>query len=124
MEMTGTQCSLSNHIAASYGGRNKCNGWHLCKDSQTVQQFEDSANLIIRENQKEVYGNEILALKENKPLPRNSPIVSLNPFLGSDEILRVGGRLKNATVYMSRENHPFIIPGKHHIEFSPSHSPW
>ena len=91
---------------------------------KTARQFEDSANLIIREVQKEVYGNEILALKENKPLPRNSPIISLNPFLGSDEILRVGGRLKNATVYMSREKHPFIIPGKHHIEFPPSQSPW
>ena len=103
------------HIAASYGGRNKCSGWHICKGSQTVQQFEDSANLIIREVQREVYGSEILALKENKPLPKNSPIVSLNPFLGSDEILRVGGRLKNAPVLISREKHPVIIPGKHHI---------
>ena len=103
------------HIAAYYGGRNKCNGWHICKDSQTVQQFKNSANLIIREVQREVYGNEILALKENKPLPKNSPIVSLNPFLGSDEILRVGGRLKNAPVLISREKHPVSIPGKHHI---------
>ena len=100
------------HIAASYGGRNKCNGWHICEDSQKVQQFEDSANLIIREVQREVYCNEILALKENKPLPKNSPIVSLNPFLGSDEILRFGGRLKNAPVLISREKHPVIIPGK------------
>ena len=53
------------HIPFSYGDRNKCNGWKICKDSQTVQQCEDSANLIIREVQKEVYGNEILALKEN-----------------------------------------------------------
>ena len=110
------------HIAASYGGRNKCSGWHLCKNSQTVHQFEDSDNLIIREVQKDVYGNEILALKVNKPLPRNSPIVSLNPFLGSDEILRVGGRLKNAPVYISREKQPVIISGKHHIPNSSSSS--
>ena len=103
------------HIAASYGGRNKCNGWHDCKERQTVQQFEDSANFIIREVQQEVYGKEILALKENNAIPKSSPIASLLPFIGSDDILRVGGRLKNAPVLISREKHPIIIPGKHHI---------
>ena len=103
------------HIAASYGGRNTCNGWHNCKESWTVQQFDDSANFIIREVQREVYGKEILALMENKPIPKSSPISTLNPFIESDDILRVGGRLKNAPVLISREKHPVIIPGKHHI---------
>ena len=103
------------HKAASYGGRNTCDGWHNCKESWTVQQFEDSASFIIREVQREVYGKEILALRENKPTPKSSPISTLNPFIGSDDILRVGGRLKNAPVLISREKHPVIIPGKHHI---------
>ena len=48
-------------------------------------------------------------------MPKNSPIVSLNPFLGSDAILRVGGRLNNAPVLILREKQPVIIPVKRHI---------
>ena len=103
------------HIAASFSGRCVCKGWHNCKVRDTVLQFEDSANFIIKEVQHEVYGDEILALKDNKPVPKSSTIVSLNPFLGPDGIMRVGGRLKNAPVLISREKHPVIIPGKHHI---------
>lgn len=44
----------------------------------------------------------------------NSSILSLNPFLDDDGILRVGGRLKIAPgeVVCAR---PMLIPWKHHI---------
>ena len=104
------------HIAASYhGSRNRCSGWHICEESHTVQQLEASANLILKEIQQEVYGKEIQALRGNKPIPKNSSVVCLNPFIGSDGIMRVGGRLRHAVQLISREKHPVILPGKHHI---------
>ena len=63
------------------------------------------------------YGKEILALRENKPILKSSPISTLNPFIGSDDILRVGGRLKNASVLISREkascNYPWQTSHSH-----------
>ena len=60
-------------------------------------------------------GKKFLLSGKNKPILKSSPISTLNPFIGSDDILRVGGRLKKAPVLISREKHPVIIPGKHHI---------
>lgn len=46
-------------------------------------------------------------------MSKGSSIIFRNPFLDSDEILRVGGRLNKATKLISKEENPIILPGKH-----------
>jgi hypothetical protein len=64
---------------------------------------------IVQLLQKSEFQNEILALKNGKPLSDNSKLVSLNPFLDSSNIIRVGGRLKNANI-SNDIKYPILLP--------------
>ena len=74
----------------------------------------ESELLIIKEVQKTYFQREIECLISEKLLPRDSKILSLNPYLDKDAILRVGGRLKFAKID-DFQKHPFIIPKSDHI---------
>lgn len=66
----------------------------------------------VRYIQSHKFGNEIQQLSKSKPLSKRSSIASLNPFLDGDNILRVGGRLRNSTLpYNSK--HPILLPANH-----------
>ncbi|XP_029178110.1 uncharacterized protein LOC114945917 [Nylanderia fulva] len=55
------------------------------------------------------FGCEIASLKKNLTVTRKSSLRTLNPFLGEDSLLRLGGRLKNAALTFE-EQHPIIVP--------------
>ena len=57
---------------------------------------------------------EILRLTQGMPVPSNSTLLPLNPFLDQDGTLRVDGRLKLAKLPVSGKA-PIIIPGKSHL---------
>lgn len=61
--------------------------------------------------QHEVFADEIRLLSNKKQLKKSS-IISLSPFLDEDNLLRVGGRLKNAPVSFNSK-HPIILPKNH-----------
>lgn len=54
--------------------------------------------LLIKLTQAVSFHDDIRCLKLNKPLPANSRIGKLSPFLDKMDILRVGGRLANAEI--------------------------
>ncbi|XP_046985874.1 uncharacterized protein LOC124555853 [Schistocerca americana] len=60
------------------------------------------------------YGNEIALLMDSSPIPYNSKLRDLHPFVDAEGILRVGGRLMNASVPYD-ERHPIIVPPMHHL---------
>ena len=68
-----------------------------------------SEGFIIREMQKQGYPQEYNVLCRGHPLPRTSPLLSLCPFMDSEQIMRVGGRLANAELPYA-EKHPRLIP--------------
>lgn len=80
----------------------------------TVQEREDAQRIIIRDLQKRVYRDEIQLLSNGLQLSRQSKLFRLDAFLDKDGILKVGGRLKNASLPASQK-HPMIIPKDHHI---------
>ncbi|XP_062597368.1 uncharacterized protein LOC134258800 [Saccostrea cucullata] len=103
------------HIARSFHQRDsKCSGWHVCENSKTVESFDKAEKFIIKTVQSEVYSEEIQCILKEKPLPRDSNILPLSPFLDKDGILRVGGRLNKSSLPISEKN-PVIIPRNHHI---------
>lgn len=64
---------------------------------------------LIRHTQQIIFADEYNDLLNKKPISRKSKLLSLNPFIDLDHIIRVGGRLKNANIpYPVR--HPMIIP--------------
>ncbi|CAC5397567.1 unnamed protein product [Mytilus coruscus] len=105
------------HIAESNQGKGHCHhgrGLHLCRDSLNPVNSRSAERNIIKAVQAETYNEELLSCVEGKNIPANSSLVSLNPFVDQEGILRVGGRLSHADIGIN-EQHPIIISGKHHI---------
>jgi len=84
------------------------------KTIDVVQSLSESETFLIKTMQSEVYNLEINCIQNGHRLLKNSNIISLDPFLDKDSILRVGGRLqKSALPY--QEKYPLILPGKCHL---------
>ena len=81
---------------------------------KSVSLYLETEKYIVRTVQREIYAPEISCLEQNLPLPKSSHILSLDPFLDSNHLLSIGGRLKHADIPLP-EKHPLLIPGKHHI---------
>ncbi|GFV03293.1 integrase catalytic domain-containing protein [Trichonephila clavipes] len=64
--------------------------------------------------QKQVFLAEIKSLQSKGVVSPNSKLRHLNPFIDSDRLLRVGGRLSNSDLpYVNK--HPAILPGNHNL---------
>ena len=66
---------------------------------------------MLRFCQNESFEKEILCLEKGNPVPKNSAILRLDPSI-TDELLRVGGRLKSTE--LSLKCHSQIIIDKNH----------
>ena len=67
---------------------------------------------VIRMSQYSDFSEEILRVKNDLPIKKRSKLKSLDPFLDSNDVLRVGGRLeKVASLSLDRRN-PIINSGK------------
>ncbi|KAG7300051.1 hypothetical protein JYU34_015583 [Plutella xylostella] len=76
--------------------------------SLTPIELNDALNIIIRSVQRKYLSNEIESLLNEKPIKSN--LSSLHPFLDQYGILRVGGRLQNASNITYEKMHPIILP--------------
>lgn len=71
----------------------------LRKPSESVYleatEINSAGKFWIRHIQFEIFPCEILLLTKATPLKKSSPLLSLNPYLDDDKIIRVGGRLRH-----------------------------
>lgn len=80
----------------------------------TSQELIQSERTILKMTQNTHFADEIKRLKAGQPIANSSALISLNPFLDKDGLLRVGGRLMNAKISYNYK-HPIILPAKHHV---------
>ena len=80
----------------------------------TVKTRKRAEVLIIKTVQQEAFPEELDCVKKGKNLTRASALVKLNPFIDTEGLLRVGGRLERADL-TDEERHPVILPGSHHV---------
>lgn len=80
----------------------------------TTKELNDSLLTCIRLCQREGFLEEIEGLKKSEGINKKSKLTSLNPFLDSEGILRVGGRLQQADIVQNMK-HPILIPHKTHL---------
>ncbi|KAG6454118.1 hypothetical protein O3G_MSEX008494 [Manduca sexta] len=76
----------------------------------SISELRRSRNIIIKNVQEATFAKEIISLRDSNKFPTKSTINQLNPFLDKNNILRVGGRLRN-THLDPEMKHPIIIPG-------------
>lgn len=81
-----------------------------------VNEIKHAEFAIIRWIQREQFDSEIKAINNNQNISRSSKLRKLNPFIDSDNILRVNGRLRNAFMPYD-EKYPIILPAKHRIVY-------
>ncbi|XP_073234570.1 uncharacterized protein [Porites lutea] len=86
-------------------------------NSVNVEELNAAKREIIRHVQKEAFKEEISKLKN--PTTRgeakgSSPLFRLDPFLDLNDLVRVGGRIRQASLLQDTK-HPVVLPGQGHI---------
>lgn len=92
--------------------------WHpqykIKTDHITVAEKSHARDTILRHIQKTYFATDYSLLSQQKQIEKGSQLRQLNPFIDSNQLLRVGGRLEHADIpYDVR--HPLIIPRKSHF---------
>lgn len=80
----------------------------------TTDELQEALLSIVKIVQQQCFHSERMKLARNATVSRKSKIRSLNPFLDSNGIIRVGGRLKNSQFEYSKK-YPIVIPNGHHF---------
>lgn len=75
-------------------------------------ELQDSLNILVKLCQSESFAPEIKMLSAKQTLKTSSNILSLNPFLDKNNIIRVGGRIKNSD-YSFDKKFPVLLPKNH-----------
>ena len=76
------------------------------------QEFKSALEECIRIAQKQSFPDDVLALTKSNPVPRNSRLNSLSPYMDEKGIIRVGGRLEHAELE-EETRFPIIISHAH-----------
>ncbi|UYV71205.1 hypothetical protein LAZ67_8002159 [Cordylochernes scorpioides] len=77
-------------------------------------ELDNSIRTLIQIIQSSEFKTEIQCCIQSKVLPSNSKLLSINPFIDSSGILRVGGRLRKSNLQFN-EKHPIILPHNHFV---------
>ena len=80
----------------------------------SVRELSQATHYWIKLVQRDVWYSEIDAIKKGSKLKRTSCILSLDPFLNESEMLRAGGRQKNAKLSFDNRHH-IILPANHQL---------
>ncbi|KAJ8927556.1 hypothetical protein NQ314_019961 [Rhamnusium bicolor] len=78
----------------------------------TVTEIDKAIKCLVKLCQKESYNDEIQLLQSSQGLKPKHKLLNLAPFVDSDGLLRVGGRLKHSQLPFSAK-HPLLLSGKH-----------
>ena len=79
----------------------------------TVNELEKAELAIVRLVQRTTFTYEHDLLMKRKLILKGN-LASLNPFLDDQQIMRVGGRLRNSNLPFNQK-HPMILPKKHNV---------
>ncbi|XP_015608552.1 uncharacterized protein LOC107274207 [Cephus cinctus] len=79
-----------------------------------AKEIQEALKTWIKVIQERAFSAEKSCIELGKPIPPRSSIISLNPFLDEDGLLRVGGRLRNSTL-PTQQKHPIVLPRSGHI---------
>lgn len=78
----------------------------------SVSEMDLSLKYLLRMAQSHNFSEEINSLKLNNSISKKSKLFNLNPFIDTDNLLRVGGRLKKSDFDYDLK-HPVILPKGH-----------
>ncbi|XP_076766420.1 uncharacterized protein LOC143433153 [Xylocopa sonorina] len=80
----------------------------------SIAELQQAHACIMKIVQKQEFSRELHLLSKNQNIDKKSKLISLNPFIESNGILRVGGRLRHFNINYSQK-HPTLLPKGHFI---------
>ncbi|XP_059047666.1 uncharacterized protein LOC131843089 [Achroia grisella] len=80
----------------------------------TSEELRITLDTLIKMVQQEEFLEEINDLKQNRKIKKRSKLYFLSPYLDTDGLLRVGGRIQ-ASQLSQQHKHPIIIPNNTHL---------
>lgn len=88
------------------------------RNFEPVNSEDDQKGLLqlIKSIQFARYREEVKFLIQNKEIPSNSQLKSLDIFLDESGLIRVGGRLRNANI-SENSKHPIVLPNNHPVTY-------
>lgn len=86
----------------------------LLSSTLTLQEIQTTEIILLRQSQERFFQEEITCLKSNQELSRKSSLLQRRPFLDSDQLLRVGGRLRRTDLAI-QQKHPLILHRKDYL---------
>ncbi|XP_011690002.1 PREDICTED: uncharacterized protein LOC105451334 [Wasmannia auropunctata] len=84
------------------------------KGTLDVKEVEQALKILIKSCQANSFPQELHSLRSQTQLHSKSKLLNLHPFLDPDGIIRVGGRLRNASIEYTQK-YPIVLPKKHHL---------
>ncbi|GFW39055.1 integrase catalytic domain-containing protein [Trichonephila clavipes] len=72
--------------------------------------------LLLKLVQKEEFKVEMNGIQNSAMVPSNCRVKTLNPFIDSEGILRVGGQLRNSDINYNQK-FPILLPSKHKLTY-------
>lgn len=78
------------------------------------KEIDRGMNVLVKLSQIEYFNDEITLLSTNKGLKPKHRLLALAPFVDSDGVLRVGGRLAKSH-YSYSKKHPALLNGRHKL---------
>lgn len=84
------------------------------KGPLSINELAKSHNKIMELIQRREFPDEYQALKNSQPINKASRLYNLDPFIDENGLLRIGGRLRNASLSFDRK-FPIVLPAKHHV---------
>ena len=79
------------------------------------EEMKDAEEEIVRLAQREAFCDEYTALSSEKPIPKKSQLIKLNPYIEEDGVIRCDGRLKFADFLPYDARFPIILPRGHWV---------
>src|SRR5215469_2118078 len=86
----------------------------MFKGNISVKEFDNAQYQIFKYLQNKEFGEIINKIRMKKGLNQKDVLCKLNPFIDENNLLRVGGRIRNLNVPYDIK-HPIILPGKHRV---------
>ncbi|GBM07762.1 hypothetical protein AVEN_83652-1, partial [Araneus ventricosus] len=86
----------------------------LRSEPLTGDELKVASEYLIKQVQVREFSKEISALRKGNSIPKGSNLRNLNPFIDSNGILRVGGRLEYSNL-TDNQKHPIILPKSHRL---------
>ncbi|GFX36817.1 integrase catalytic domain-containing protein [Trichonephila clavipes] len=100
-----------------------CRFVYNCKSKESkiigpldLGELKKAEQLLLKLVQKEEFKEEMNGIQNSAMVPSNSRVKTPNPFIDSEGILRVGGRLRNSDINYNQK-FPILLPSKHKLTY-------